>query len=252
VVEPRKDGADHGRHDALLVAAYSAGDLMAGERQRAESLVAGCAACATLVADLRAIRSATSAASLPVAPRPRSFLLRPEDAGRLRPRGWRRVLQLSSSPRWAVTRPLAAGLTTVGLAGLLVGAIPMGLPSAGSGASPTWDRAAAPTDAAASVEVASPDALPAASAPPEVQPGLLASPAEIGVYATSGPSARPTTRTQAMPTAAAASPAPGSAGGPTIGESAGPSPLAVVSALVLALGLGLFALRRVVGSARTA
>jgi len=121
----------HAQHDHLLVVSLAAGDLTAADRDRATSQVATCAECAILHDDLLAIARAT--AVLPAAVRPRDFHLSREQAARLRPGGWRRFVAAFASPRFAMTRQLGMGLTTLGLAGLLVSVIPT-LQLGGSGA----------------------------------------------------------------------------------------------------------------------
>ncbi|HEX5824725.1 MAG TPA: hypothetical protein VFY18_09740 [Candidatus Limnocylindrales bacterium] len=116
----------HDRHDALLVAALAAGDLSAVERDRATVLIETCPDCATLHDDLLAIARATATVPPPIAIRPRDFRLSREQAARLRPSGWRRVLGAFGSPGLAFTKPLGIGLTTIGLAGLLLGNVSFG------------------------------------------------------------------------------------------------------------------------------
>jgi hypothetical protein len=129
----------HAQHDHLLVVSLAAGDLTGADRDRAASQIATCAECALLHDDLLAIARAT--AVLPAAVRPRDFQLSPEQAARLRPGGWRRFVAAFASPRMAMTRQLGVGLTTLGLAGLLVSALPaLTLPLAGSGAAAPAER----------------------------------------------------------------------------------------------------------------
>jgi hypothetical protein len=127
----------HDRHDLLLIAAHATGDLDAAARAAASELVAGCSACAELAADLRALATAT--ATLPTPPRPRDFRLTPADAERLRPRGLRRFLAALAAPG-AFTRPLATGLTTLGVAGLLLASLPGIVPLGMGGAAAPADR----------------------------------------------------------------------------------------------------------------
>ena len=124
----------HDRHDRHLVAALAADDLEPIVRTEAEMLVAACRDCAELLADLRLIAAATAA--LPLVPRTIDFRISPADAARLRPRGWRALLDAIGGARATFSRPLATGLTTLGLVGLLVTTIPpaLGGLSAGSGA----------------------------------------------------------------------------------------------------------------------
>lgn len=258
----------HAAHDLLLVAAFAADDVEAADRIRAEALLASCAECTALAADLQAIARAT--AELPAAVRPRDFTLRPEDAARLRPLGWRRLAAAFGARRLDVTRPLAAGLTTLGLAGLLVSGLPL-LPlggSAGAAASAAPSpapAAAAASDAPALIEKAGePIASAAASGPVLTDRG-----APVPAPSATGRDDRAAALSRASPSAAT-SPAygtaasPGTAAGGGAGASTSPAPqdalrslasgpesgshlnlpLLAVSAGLLVVGLGIFALRR--------
>lgn len=110
----------HAQHDPLLVVSLAAGDITHADRDLAAGLIASCAECATLHDDLLAIARATAA--LPTAVRPRDFQLTPEQAARLRPLGWRRFVAAFAAPR--LTRQLGVGLTTLGIAGLLLSVLP--------------------------------------------------------------------------------------------------------------------------------
>lgn len=113
---------DHATHDPLLIAAHLDDTLAARETVRVHDWLSGCSSCATLRADLAALAVATRTLSTP--PRPRDFSLTTADAERARPRGWRRALAAFASPRDTFARPLAVGLTTLGLAGLVIANIP--------------------------------------------------------------------------------------------------------------------------------
>jgi hypothetical protein len=146
----------HARHDPLRVAeALERGGRLAPVLQF-------CDPCRRLYADLFALTTAIAQAALPA--RPRDFTLSAIDAGRLRPAGWRAWWQSLGSARDAVTRPLAVGFATLGLAGLLLTAAPGLVPVLGSAAaSPEADRVLA----AGGEGVFSPLTIdPAASAPP--------------------------------------------------------------------------------------
>jgi hypothetical protein len=112
----------HARHDRHLVAALAADDLEPIVRTEAETMVASCRDCAELFADLKLIAVATAA--LPEIPRTRDFRISAADAARLQPRGWRALLAAIGGARATFSRPLAAGLTTLGLVGLLATTIP--------------------------------------------------------------------------------------------------------------------------------
>ena len=90
-----------------------------------------CARCAGLYVDLVALTAALPLSALPA--RPRSFTLTAEDARRLRPGGWRGWWSAVGSARDTLTRPLAIGITTLGLAGLLLTAAPTLLLGSGWG-----------------------------------------------------------------------------------------------------------------------
>src|SRR3954468_5750584 len=126
----------HDAHDPLLIATHAAGDTTGEESRQAADLVASCEACATLHADLvssceacatlHAALVAIAAATrvLPAPLRSRDYRLTPEQAAKLRPTARRRPLPAPGSTRFAFSAPLGATLATLGLAGLLLAAIP--------------------------------------------------------------------------------------------------------------------------------
>jgi hypothetical protein len=128
---------DHDTHDQLLIAAWTAGDATADEQHTAAALAAACDECRRLADDLSAIALATR--KLPTPSRPRDFTLRREDAARASRRTWRSRLAELATARFDFARPLATGLTTLGLAGLLVASVPS---FGGSAAAPTGEVAA--------------------------------------------------------------------------------------------------------------
>jgi anti-sigma factor RsiW len=229
----------HAQHDPLLVAALAAGDLATADRELAESLTSRCTDCALLEADLRAITAASAA--LPGRTRPRDFTLRAEDAARLRRRGWRGVVRAFAGPGAGALRPLATGLTTLGIAGLLVAAMPA-FPLGGSAGTPALSAAASPDvpkvlDAAGGPEAtSSPDRdnqySGASQAPDRPITGRGGSLQRDRLDGSQGSNAgNPTSSGQ--PGVVAPS-APGS-------RTA--SPLVILSGTFLILGLGLFGLR---------
>jgi hypothetical protein len=225
----------HREHDLFLVAslagapdALDAPAAPAGrpsddpDHARAEALVAGCADCARLHADLVALAVATRALPAPALPR-RDFRLTETDAARLRPSGWRRLVGVFAGPRDAITRPLAMGLTTIGLAGLLVGTIPAVAP-----VSEALFRGAA--GAPASVD----ERDVVATAAPAPGEGYAPEPARPDVQGGSNDNGQP--------------PGDGTDGLGTVDKQLAPDPtglstLIVVSGSLLIMGLGLFALR---------
>ena len=93
---------DHATHDPELIAAYAAGDATGPALDQATELVAGCAECAALHRDLRAIAAALP--ELPAPVRPRDFTLTPEQVASLRPSGWRGHTSGSPSRRCTTGR----------------------------------------------------------------------------------------------------------------------------------------------------
>ena len=116
------NSSDHDRHDLLAIAALADRDATGEEAVRAQAQVDTCTECASLHAELVSLASATS--SLPAVQRPRDFQLRPEDAQRLRPNRFRRLFGTFGTARDGFSRPLALGLTTLGLAGCCSGSCP--------------------------------------------------------------------------------------------------------------------------------
>ena len=81
-----------------------------------------CARCVGLYGDLVAVSAALPMSAVPL--RPRSYTLTVDDARRLRPPGWRGWWSAVGSARDTVTRPLAVGITMLGVVGLLLTAAP--------------------------------------------------------------------------------------------------------------------------------
>jgi hypothetical protein len=124
------DGSSHAKHDRFAIADAAAGAVPAGA---APALIATCPSCGALFIDLLAIRAAVRDARTPS--RPRDFLLTTADAARLWPARWRRLLAAIGTQRDAITRPIAVTCTGLGLAGLLLTAVPIGAFDALGGAS---------------------------------------------------------------------------------------------------------------------
>jgi hypothetical protein len=238
----------HAGHDALLIAQFAAGDVDPRERAAAEQLVESCSECAQLATDLRLIAGTT--AQLPEPTRPRDFTLSREQVDRLRRGGFLGRLGLG----WVRTdfgRTLAAGLTTLGLAGLLIGVVPGQLMMGSSGAAAPLQTVGKSVDgangagseagqpaASSGGSVRAPQASAAASAPPAAAPSATDT---YGVDITGeGPH-------QSQPDALVAA-SSGTEGDGRLRDNlpqGSPNCLVPASLAVLALGLGLFALRRV-------
>jgi hypothetical protein len=258
--------AAHARHDLSIVAALAArpADLDETEMTAAKAQVASCTVCADALADFVAVQTALPGTATPR--RPRDFQLTPADAQRLHRSGWRRFFGYFGSPRDGFSRPLAIGLTTLGLAGVLLASIPSATFMAGSGG-------AAPAKTATEMQQAAPPP-PAASAPGTDRTTLGAAAPGLAL-----PSAAPSTSAAAAApsTSAAASAGGNSEAGTASTEAAnastdqqvftggnpdevttdiaggadnvlrddasGFSVLFVVGGVLLIAGLGLFALR---------
>jgi hypothetical protein len=272
--------ARHPAHDTMLVAALVDDLVPAGEREGAQQLVDTCGRCAELHDDLLALRAATRA--LPTPPRPRDYRLTAADVDRLRPTGLRRWIAAIGSSRDAFTRPLAIGLTTLGIVGLVVSGAPL-LSFGGATSSASGEPAAAPRPAASqpAFDVAVP-AAGAGNAAAEATRGPVAAaataPAATAPAATA-PAVLPPAQ-QAPGLAAAPSPPSGDGSSEALGDQSGraggsvggakatgsipgaeqdhpvavtgpqpaepgPSvaPIVIVSGVLLLAGLGLFLLR---------
>jgi len=239
---------DHRNHDLLLIAALAAGDGEGADLEQARDLVAACDECAALHHDLRAISAALPATPAPT--RSRDFRLTPEQAGSLRPAGWRRLLAPLAGPRFAFAAPLGGSLAALGIAGILVAGAAstpianvagerqaVSLPAA---ASPAFEVELSAPSVAASLEpdrVLLPDTasqVPAAAAPGMIDTGPAASdPAGGAGTVASKDNPAPT----ASPTAEPAAPLAETVSG---GQ---PPVLAILSAVLVTVGLLLVALR---------
>jgi hypothetical protein len=119
---PARPPLDHEQHDPLLIAQLAAGDPLTDDQQQlAAHLVAHCAACASLAADLRAVSAAVAWEPLP--PRRRDFRIDAERAERLRGSPLRRFLRRLSLPETTALRPAAAGILSIGLLFMVAGAV---------------------------------------------------------------------------------------------------------------------------------
>jgi hypothetical protein len=133
-----------------------------------------CARCVRLYLDLVTVTAALRQSALPT--RPHDLKLTADDARRLRPRGWRRWWSAVGTAGDSLTRPLAVGITTLGLAGLVVTAAPTLLPGLSG---------AATSEAAGAVDAHAPAA---SLLPGDRTPAIAGSPAET-YQATAVPSA---------------------------------------------------------------
>lgn len=248
----------HVAHDRLMIASLLDRSVAPQERARGELQLAACRDCALLLDDLAALSAATRDLSAPV--RPRDFTLTEADAERIRIRGWRRLLAAIGTSRDFFSRPLAIGLTTLGLAGILFATLPGAL-----------SGQATSSEALSSVGSAADDASRGAGLNPEAMLSQASEAPSSGAYSAPAAALVPS------PAASAAAPAPASVGAdgqpqdpdglfvggeqsPLAGEpdrqafdayekslspgaSFAGSPLMVVAGILLLAGLGLFSLR---------
>ncbi len=252
--------SDHASHDSILVASLADHSLPASERTAAETLVAACSQCADLHADLLALWAATRA--MPTPARPTDYTLTQRDAVRLHSGGWRRFVAILGTSRDALSRPLAVGLTTLGLAGLLVANVPsfsflsgaatsapmVGAPADGGGAVDFGDGstilgASAAAEAAASAAPPAPDTLNGSAIRASAAPAPV-----LGPVFEAGATPPPDTQGATNGSSKGQGGAPGRARDTTNDllysqEVGGISPLIVLSLAFLLAGLGLFLLR---------
>lgn len=276
-MEPRADGARlvgdmtrtlraHEAHDPTLIAASIDGALTDTERRLTADWLASCADCVALRDDLVAISAAHRA--MPTPPRPKDFRLTDDDIHRLRRAGWRELLSWVGGTRDGLTRPLAAGLTTLGLAGLLFTTVPSFLSGASTSAAPAALPAATLGAAAPAYESAQggastiPDLASGlgsltASAAPSMAPGASSAGAP-GAQSSGGGDAAPISGPSQDVLATEAAPVAGDGGSGksrvTGGEATADDGLVaggtsdipvgrVASLLALVAGLGLFGTR---------
>ena len=109
---------EHAQHDLELIAGHAAGDLSDPDQTRADGLLRSCSSCADLRRDLVAIALATR--SLPALPSPHDFKLSEAQAASLRRGGWIKSLLRPFAAPGSAVRPVAMAFTSLGLAGLLV------------------------------------------------------------------------------------------------------------------------------------
>ena len=239
MTEPRLPSASpHATHDLSLIAALAARspDLTEVQMATARDLLASCDGCTTLLADLVTLQTVLPTTSTPT--RPRDFALTPADAARLRRDGWRRFLGLIGSTRDNVTRPLALGLTSLGVAGLLLA----GFSTFYIGGS----TQAVLSTVGSPIEQEAPEAAPVASAAPAAGGAPAASTAASQAYGTDRlhMSVDPGASDEADGGVFAGSDIAGEEGPIALRDDAsGLSAMFVVAGTLLLVGLGLFALR---------
>lgn len=119
------DSLSHARHDRFAIAAAMGGN-------DPPSTLTTCPQCGALHRDLLSIQRALRHAWTPK--RPHDLRLDATALARLRPALWRRVLGVIGSSRDAISRPLAIGLTSVGIVGVVLTSTASGLDGLAGGA----------------------------------------------------------------------------------------------------------------------
>jgi hypothetical protein len=250
--------ATHETHDQVLIAARVAGDLASRDLERAEELLATCASCRSLRDELVAITAASRSLPAPSRPPGLDFRLSPEQASRLAAGGWwRRLLRPFGSTTAASLRPMAAVLTTLGLAGLLLAALPnLQLGAGGAAGILSTGGASVPGGAAGGAAASSAPRVVGTAPLPTPAPttaraegdtaGGASPPAPSAVSGNTGELAGPATPRASSGDAyegvVASPPGDGETAAESPGSS-GPTPLMLVSLILLGAGLGIFALR---------
>jgi hypothetical protein len=148
---------DHAGHDRWLVVRWTTdpADLTPAETTQARSLLAGCADCAALSADLETISRATATSVVPA--RPRDFRLTPEQAASSRGSILDRLRRWLGTPGAFAVRPLAGAALAIGLVLVIVA------PNVRPAAAPTGDATGGANPAAAASALAEPGATQAAA-----------------------------------------------------------------------------------------
>ncbi len=233
------DRTPHADHDLLVIAAGTDPDADPASRAAAARQRAACTECDQLARDLRAIAAGFQSMprSIP-APAARDFRLSPDQAHRLqRGTGLRRLLRPFGAGGIPSLRPIAAAFTTLGVAGLLFTLVLPGMTGfrAATGAAPGAISAPAGAgDTAASQPTVKENASTQAPAGAATSPvGAGASPAAVdfGSPASAGPSEQPPQQGARQDSSA-----------PTASVSPW-SPMAVLSVVLLAVGVLIFVLR---------
>jgi hypothetical protein len=236
------DTTAHSAHDLTLISSLA--DRDAAEAFRAEELTAaraqldGCSECAAAHRDLLDLMAGMRSSAAPS--RPRDFRLTPDDAARLQPGGIRGFLRTIGSARDGLTRPLAVGLTTLGLVAVLVGSVP-GAMSLGGATSmmAQQDSGAAPSAAAMAPAAGEASAAPDASVMLEFATDELSDAMRSNGYVFNGSEGfAPTPPPMDASVEAAEADEAALRDDPT-----GRSVIIVLGGTMLILGLGLFALR---------
>lgn len=236
---------DHANHELTLIAGHAAGDLAVSERARADALLQSCTSCADLHRDLIAIAAATRALPM-TAVAPRDFRLDAAQAARLRRGSWLRTLLQPFGAAKSGVRPMAAAMTSLGLAGLFVTMILPGM-FGNAASAPANERdmsgagLPAATSAPAQVPVAAGSSAGAGEAQAAGQPSAPGYDTVTGLKASQAPKDMP--EDPAVGLQGSHAPAGRLSTEQSSAISPSPNPIVLGSVALLAIGLALFVLR---------
>ena len=147
------DVASHARHDRFAIAAALGGGAV-------PSTVRTCPSCGALHRDLLSIQVAIRHAWTPR--RPRDLRLRRGDTAAGHQTAWQRLLGAFGSAGDRITRPLSIGLTSLGIAGLVLANLTVGF---GASAASGFGFGAGGASLAASPEIGDPASAPYPATP---------------------------------------------------------------------------------------
>jgi hypothetical protein len=235
----RLDRTPHADHDLLVIAAGTDPDADSAARTAADRQSAACHECDEVARDLRAI--AAGLQSLPrsiPAPAARDFRISPDQARRLqRGNGLRRLLRPFGPGGLPSLRPMAAAFTTLGIAGLLFTLVLPGMTTLrmSSGAAPgailapagAGDGVRSQTTTKENASTFVPAAPNVASSPAPVDAATSPAAVDFGARTSGPPAQQPPSQDTPTPTASVSA----------------WSPTAVLSVVLLAVGVLLFVLR---------
>ena len=212
----------HHDHDLALVAALAAGDAQGRDHTRATELVTSCAECALVRDDLVAL--AGSLHTLPAPRRTRDYRLTAEQAATLRPTGWRRLLGAFGGTGFRFATPVGTAMATLGIAGLLLSAVPSSLPAGTTGdGTNTRDQLEVLAQEASGAAASSGPAAIGPAPQGEVPAASEAAPSAASASAAPAPSASVGPVSGRYETDQASNPADTTQGGAAAAASSGPA-----------------------------
>jgi hypothetical protein len=242
------DRTPHADHDLLVIAAGTDPGADPQARAAADRLTASCTECDELARDLRAI--AAGLQSLPrsiPAPADRDFRISPDQARHLqRGNGLRRLLRPFGPGGLPSLRPLSAAFTTLGVAGLLFTLVLPGVTStAFRAASGDVPQAVTAPAGAGNAQASLPTTKENATTFGPAAPGVaVATPADAAASPAAGASSAAVNLGGGRSLASGQQPQSQDSATPTPSATVSAwSPTAVLSVVLLAVGVLLFVLR---------